>query len=85
MSHMFDIFFRSLIVQFTGATVRWFFWWILNQFQGRPVRGFGEFWDGKSNLNQQGKFENGLKNVFWGYMALFLLVAIGFLIDKLIY
>ena len=68
-----------------GATVRWFFYLILNQFQGHRAKGFGEFWNGKSNLNTQGKFENEMKNVFWGYMALFFLVAIGFLIDKLFY
>jgi cytochrome b subunit of formate dehydrogenase len=72
-------------VQFTGATVRWFFYRILNRFQGHPVSGFAEIRYGKSNLNKQGKFENGMKNVFWGYMAIFSLVTIGFLIDRLFY
>jgi hypothetical protein len=62
-----------------------FFGGSLINFKAVPIQGFGEFWNRKSNLNQQGKFENGLKNVFWGYMALFFLVAIGFLIDKLFY
>jgi hypothetical protein len=85
MSQMFDLFLRSLIVQFIGAATRWLFDHIVNLFKGEPARSFVEIWRGKSKLGDKERLENGLRNVFWGYMTLFLLTAVGFLIDKMFY
>lgn len=57
---MLDIIFRSILVEFIGASVKWLFYAVKNSIKGEKIVSFSEIWKGKKGSKDTTLFFHGL-------------------------
>lgn len=82
---MLDIIFRSILVEFIGASVKWLFYAVKNSIKGEKIVSFSEIWKGKKGSKDTTLFFHGLSNIVVSFIIIIILIGLGFLIDAIWY
>lgn len=69
-----DNVFVSVIFEFTGALIKWFFIFLYSSVKGKKPVGFREIWGGEKDSQYHEIFLLGISNLLTGFAFYFLLI-----------
>jgi hypothetical protein len=82
MNDFIDIIFRSVLVEFIGASTKWFFLLSIDFLKGKKPKSFKEIWKGEKKKSSSDSIKGGISNIFLGYAVIIALILLGFLLDR---
>ncbi len=85
MGDVFDIVFRSVLVEFLGASARWSYHALWDNLKGKKAKSFSEVWRGSKKASHIDQMKYGMSNIFLGYLVIVFLIVIGFVINSIFY